>query len=468
MLAVPSDRIASSDAQPDPHAAGEARPAVAEAGGEDGRGAGTGRRDDRQGEASGRAADWRPRSTWRAGRRELQRPAAGPPAAPIDPAAAAERARHAQAVDGELPRLRRRVVRRPARHPRPRPRRDLNRPPPEVEDPDERAASPPRSARSASRARALRAPRRPRSRSRASRPPGGTQLEDVVARVARDRAGRPPERVFGVYRVPDRFDHSRQRGRAYLEWEIAHRPGALPPATDDVLTTAFRRDAHWVARNPGEPPCSTRTSPGRSSRARRARARGLLRADPLLQIRGQRRRRRQELERAHRGRAALHPPAAGGHERAPRADGRGAVRAAAAAGCRTTSRSSTGRRSRRGSRRTAGARRARPRRSRTCRAPAGAAARLPRDRRRPQRGQLRRPGHARQGGLLGDLSTRELRARTSRRKPKLPCADGKTRQRHARGRARRRSPTATARSTSRAGPLARLPARGAARAAWTT
>ena len=63
-----------------------------------------------------------------------------------------------------------------------------------------------------------------------------------------------PERVYGVYRVPDRFDHQRgSEAKAYLEWEIAHQPGALGEAPEEVLATAFRRDAHLVLRRPGEP-----------------------------------------------------------------------------------------------------------------------------------------------------------------------------------------------------------------------
>ena len=38
-----------------------------------------------------------------------------------------------------------------------------------------------------------------------------------------------------------------------MEWEIAHAPGALAPAADDVLITAFAREDHWVARRVGEP-----------------------------------------------------------------------------------------------------------------------------------------------------------------------------------------------------------------------
>ena len=59
---------------------------------------------------------------------------------------------------------------------------------------------------------------------------GRAQLEDVVRALRDSGLAAHPERVFGVYRVPDRFDHNRNtRVGRYLEWEIAHRPGALAP-----------------------------------------------------------------------------------------------------------------------------------------------------------------------------------------------------------------------------------------------
>ena len=61
-----------------------------------------------------------------------------------------------------------------------------------------------------------------------------------------------PADVYGVYRVPDRLDPKRRggEGKAVVEWEIAHRPGARE-AAETVLTSAFPRTAHVVARRPG-------------------------------------------------------------------------------------------------------------------------------------------------------------------------------------------------------------------------
>jgi hypothetical protein len=137
----------------------------------------------------------------------------------------------------------------------PGPGADLNRPPPELEDPQERAqvAAAERAAREQAR-----------GPYRAAAPPaiaftrfgttGRTQLEEVVEQLRASGLSAAPERVFGVYRVPDRFDESKNsENRAYVEWEIAHAPGALGPAADDVLVTAFGRQDHWVARRNGEP-----------------------------------------------------------------------------------------------------------------------------------------------------------------------------------------------------------------------
>jgi hypothetical protein len=132
---------------------------------------------------------------------------------------------------------------------------DLNRPPPELADPAERAtvAAVERRARDLARAR-YRAAQAPEVAFTRFPTTGATQLDDVTAHLRAGGLAARPERVFGVYRVPDRFDLNRNgEGRTFLEWEIAHAPGALPPASDEVLTTAFRRDSHWVARQPGEP-----------------------------------------------------------------------------------------------------------------------------------------------------------------------------------------------------------------------
>ena len=68
------------------------------------------------------------------------------------------------------------------------------------------------------------------------------------------RACRHPERVFGVYRVPDRHDLSRSNeGEAFVEWEIAHAPGALAGRRAGRDARVQARLDHWAARRPGEP-----------------------------------------------------------------------------------------------------------------------------------------------------------------------------------------------------------------------
>lgn len=137
----------------------------------------------------------------------------------------------------------------------PGPGADLNRPPPELEDPSERdrVAAEERAARDQARA-PYRTAAPPAIEFTRFGTTGRTQLEEVVERLKATGLSAAPERVFGVYRVPDRFDHNKNsENRAYLEWEIAHAPGALVPAADDVLLTAFGREDHWVARSQGEP-----------------------------------------------------------------------------------------------------------------------------------------------------------------------------------------------------------------------
>jgi hypothetical protein len=130
----------------------------------------------------------------------------------------------------------------------------LNKPVPEVEDPSERAriATAERAERDRARAPFV-APDAPPITFTRFATTGRTQLEDVVGALRASGLAAHPERVFGVYRVPDRFDHNRnQEAGAYLEWEIAHAPGALGPATDEILMTGFKRDDHWAARTRGQ------------------------------------------------------------------------------------------------------------------------------------------------------------------------------------------------------------------------
>lgn len=133
----------------------------------------------------------------------------------------------------------------------PGPGADMNRPPAEVEDPDERA-------RIAEQERAARAAARQPYAAPAAQPVEFTRFatsgEAQLNAVAEHLRTMDPERVFGVYRFPDRFDHGRNaEKKTYMEWEIAHAPGAAAPTAAEVQTVAFRRDAWLVRRRPGEP-----------------------------------------------------------------------------------------------------------------------------------------------------------------------------------------------------------------------
>src|SRR4051812_32721628 len=121
----------------------------------------------------------------------------------------------------------------------PGPGADINRPPAEVEDPVEREAirRGERGARLSTR-RPFQAPQPPQIEFTRFPTTGREQLRDVVAALQRSGLAAHPERVYGVYRVPDRCGGERgNEGKAYLEWEIAHEPGALPAAAEHVLTT---------------------------------------------------------------------------------------------------------------------------------------------------------------------------------------------------------------------------------------
>ena len=142
-----------------------------------------------------------------------------------------------------------------------RPGADLNHPPPELEDPAERAR--------VGRGRARRARGGARAVPRAEPPAivftrfgtsGGAQLEDLVAELQASGLAAAPERVFGAYRVPERFGHLRNREkRAYVEWEIAHRPGALPATDGGRRRARFARALKWVLGGRASRRCSTRT-----------------------------------------------------------------------------------------------------------------------------------------------------------------------------------------------------------------
>src|SRR3954469_8092201 len=137
----------------------------------------------------------------------------------------------------------------------PGPGADMNRPPAEVEDPLEREAIQ-RGERAArlSQRRPFHTPQPPEIAFTRFATTGREQLHDVVAALQRSGLAAHPERVYGGYRVPDRCGGERgNEAKAYVEWEIAHEPGALAETATPVLTTAFRRDAHVVQRTPGDP-----------------------------------------------------------------------------------------------------------------------------------------------------------------------------------------------------------------------
>jgi len=132
---------------------------------------------------------------------------------------------------------------------------NLNRPPAEVDDEAERTRISAAERAERDRARApFEAPAPPAIAFTRFVTTGREQLEHVVAALQSSGLAAHPERVFGVYRVPDRHDLGRkQEGKAVVEWEIAHAPGALDPARNGVLTAGFKRSDHWAARRPGEP-----------------------------------------------------------------------------------------------------------------------------------------------------------------------------------------------------------------------
>ena len=85
---------------------------------------------------------------------------------------------------------------------------------------------------------------------------GETQLAELLAYLAESGLAGCPERVFGVYRVPDRISqalttHS-ERGRL-VEWEIVHDAGAAGTAAPRPVATSFVAEEQWVARRLGEP-----------------------------------------------------------------------------------------------------------------------------------------------------------------------------------------------------------------------
>ena len=178
-----------------------------------------------------------------------------------------------------------------------------------------------------------------------------------------------PERVFGVYRVPDRHDLSRKQ-----EGKALRRVGDRAPAGRAPAGRGRGPDRRLQARGPlggapaGRAVGARRGRRGRADRPRAGRARGLLRPAPAAQ-RARRATPRTGttwtpvLEGVLLFTRPLAAIAAAQRQMTAQAP------LALAARRRSTSRSSTGRRSPPGSHRTATARSASRRRSRTCRAP---------------------------------------------------------------------------------------------------
>jgi hypothetical protein len=84
---------------------------------------------------------------------------------------------------------------------------------------------------------------------------GKTQLQELVAHLGASGLAAHPERVWGVYRVPDRISqalttHSEQ-GRV-VEWDIVHLAGGGTPCPAPELTSFAAQD-RWVGRRVGEP-----------------------------------------------------------------------------------------------------------------------------------------------------------------------------------------------------------------------
>ena len=314
---------------------------------------------------------------------------------------------------------------------------NLNRPIPEVEDEAQRAqiSAAERGARERARAPFL-APEAPAIAFTRFATTGKRQLEDVVRALQSSGLAAHPERVYGVFRVPTRYDLRRRReGDAQVEWEIAHVPGALAPAADPVLDHGVQALGPLGGAAAGRAVGARRGRRRRADRARAREPRGLLRAAPAAQRARDRQRGQHELDRERRGGPALQP-GAGRDPRGPAGDdGRGAARARRAAVPRRDPRLGGGR----------GLGLAAPLRpgARPVAAPApaehvaGAARVLRADRRRAQRGHLRRAGHARRGPparrpLDGELLEERARpaeadARRRARRDRLPRQPRSTR-----------------------------------------
>ncbi|MBI5104852.1 MAG: hypothetical protein HZB46_07685, partial [Solirubrobacterales bacterium] len=129
----------------------------------------------------------------------------------------------------------------------------------EVEDPEERRriAAEERAARDAARA-PYRAPAPAAVAISRLATRGETQVAEVLAFLRASGLAARPDRVFGVYRVPDRISGPRspgsERGRV-VEWDVVHEPVDPPAgaAAPSLVATSFLGDEQWVARRRGEP-----------------------------------------------------------------------------------------------------------------------------------------------------------------------------------------------------------------------
>jgi hypothetical protein len=167
---------------------------------------------------------------------------------------------------------------------------DMNRPPAQIDDAAERerVAAAERAARDAARA-PFRAEVVPQVATLRVSTTGQRQFEDVADALRSSGLASAPERVYGVHRLPERFDNSKRgsEGRVYVEWEIVYALGpARAPSTDEVVVTAFRRDAHWVARAPGEASVTDEDLAGTFCAAARLRPEDCFGVPRLVHVRG--------------------------------------------------------------------------------------------------------------------------------------------------------------------------------------
>ena len=125
----------------------------------------------------------------------------------------------------------------------------LNKPPAEVEDAAERELIVAGELAARERARApFCAPATPTVSFTRFSTTGKEQLTDVLDALR----SWTPDGVYGVYRVPTRYDLRRKKETdTRVDWEIAHVPAAA--GWGEAAATGFKRSDHWAARRPGEP-----------------------------------------------------------------------------------------------------------------------------------------------------------------------------------------------------------------------